>query len=101
MNKFFVIITLLLFQFTCVLASEDSREVYLNSYEQVKLNVPASSVRMYATSVKDSKNEYRPAGISITSDEEVFDSKAGQFFTNFIDKKVINNKYSRFTYDEE
>ena len=70
----------------------------INPYEEVQLNysnlnkfsIPENSQdRLERVNIRD-YDDYDSE--LFTSDEEVFNSKTGQFFNKFVDEKIINNK---------
>lgn len=74
-----------------------SEAVYLNLQNTSGYNVPESTKdRLNRIDQENTNNSIEDDidGEDFYSDEEVFDTNVGKIFSNFVDKKFINNKYS-------
>ena len=76
-------------------------EVFLDTTEINKLQIPTSSTQILDAEKKHKENYTDINDYSLDDDEEVFTSNAGRKFSKFIDKAVINNKLNKKLSDYE
>ena len=98
MGKIFIILTLIVFLFTTPSYAFDEEYIYLDSSEVQKLEAPDVNTDRMSAINQNGEFVIKENELGIfNADDEIFDTKAGQIFSKFIDDKVINNKFLNFS----
>ena len=98
MGKIFIILTLIVFLLTTSSYAFEEEYIYLDSSEVQKLEAPDVNTDIMSAINQNGEFVIKENELGIfNADDEIFDTKAGQIFSKFIDDKVINNKFLNFS----